>query len=235
MARSVSRRDGAKRMANLDIRIEADASSGDDRCRHRTAFDEWSDVIAGGVGDPAESSPPPLFAYGTLQHPEVLRSLLQHVPSKQPAVLRHHAVYALRNRPYPTCVVSMGSVTHGTLLQGLSHGDWWVLDVFEDPGYELSAVSVELEDGREVDALVYRSPEGESPPLAGAWSLRDFQTHHLMAYQQTCAQVREAALAGKRLPRRLNPKRGVDHGDPPPIDHVRPVSDSSSDGNSGSA
>lgn len=82
----------------------------------------------------------PLFTYGTLLFPEVLRALLGRVPQSQSASAAGWRVAALANRSYPGLVEAPGEISHGRLLTGLSSDEWRLLDNFEDRRYELRRI-----------------------------------------------------------------------------------------------
>ncbi|WP_406279865.1 gamma-glutamylcyclotransferase [Nocardia sp. NBC_00881] len=91
-----------------------------------------------GIGGPDHA----LFAYGTLQFPEVLTVLLGRVPSLEPAELTGWRAAVLPRRVYPGLVLASGELTPGAVLAGLSAAEWMILDAFEDDEYDLRRVRV---------------------------------------------------------------------------------------------
>ncbi|WP_217441328.1 gamma-glutamylcyclotransferase family protein [Nocardia barduliensis] len=84
-----------------------------------------------------------LFVYGTLQFPEVLRTLLGRVPPLEPAELIGWRAAALPRRIYPGLVAAPHSLTRGAVLSGLTAQEWAVLDAFEDDEYDLRRVRLD--------------------------------------------------------------------------------------------
>lgn len=122
----------------------------------------------------------PLFAYGTLQFPEVLGALLGRVPAASQASAPGWRAARLRGLSYPGLVPGAGPA-YGVLLTGLSPGEWRVIDAYEDAEYDLAPV--ELADG--VAALAYRYTRVDLV-LALDWSADDFVTRHLPAFARQC-------------------------------------------------
>ncbi|MGY1942183.1 gamma-glutamylcyclotransferase family protein [Nocardia asiatica] len=84
-----------------------------------------------------------LFVYGTLQFPEVLRTLIGRVPPLEPAELTGWRAATLPRRIYPGLVAAPGGLTRGAVLSGLTAQEWTVLDAFEDDEYDLRRVRLE--------------------------------------------------------------------------------------------
>lgn len=118
---------------------------------------------------------PPLFVYGTLRFPAVLRELLGRVPAMTPARAEGWRVAALDGRVYPGLVPGPGSAD-GLLLHGLTPAERATLDAYEGPEYQ--ARTIRLQDGGEALAYLWL---GETLPAD--WDPRDFETRHLGAYR----------------------------------------------------
>jgi gamma-glutamylcyclotransferase (GGCT)/AIG2-like uncharacterized protein YtfP len=123
----------------------------------------------------------PLFTYGTLLFPEVLRALMGRVPQSSTAYISGWRVVALKNRTYPGLVASPHGIAHGRLLTGLSAGEWRLLDNFEDPKYELRQVT--LLSGQ--DSLTYVWVD-DAVACSHAWDIESFTLTHLPAYVERC-------------------------------------------------
>lgn len=119
----------------------------------------------------------PLFAYGTLQVPEVLRALLGRVPAATPATAVGWRAAALTDRVYPGLVAMPGESVAGLLLTDLSAAEWRVIDAYEDDQYSLERIA--LRDGR--FGWTYRWTE-TATVADRAWSLADFRTRHLGSF-----------------------------------------------------
>jgi hypothetical protein len=114
------------------------------------------------------------FFYGTLMAPPVLHRVIwgsQTPPtpahasllSIRPAILHAHQRRHVRRADYPAVVPStQNSEVRGTLVEGLTDGDIWRLDIFEGDEYERRNVKVRVLEskGRAVDAD-HKDVEGE--------------------------------------------------------------------------
>lgn len=76
-----------------------------------------------------------LFAYGTLQHPAIIRHILGRIPDASPAVLRDYARYTIRGENYPGLVPEKNARTAGTLFFGILLEEWARLDSYESDLY----------------------------------------------------------------------------------------------------
>ncbi|MEU7138668.1 gamma-glutamylcyclotransferase family protein [Nocardia sp. NPDC046473] len=81
-----------------------------------------------------------LFAYGTLQFPEVLEVLIGRVPQRATATAPGWRVAALPGRVYPGLVPEPNALAHGVILNGLTAAEWQILDAFEDDEYDLRPI-----------------------------------------------------------------------------------------------
>lgn len=114
------------------------------------------------------------FFYGTLMAPPVLQRVIwgsQTPPtpahaallSIRPAILHAHQRRHVRGADYPAVIpFTQSSEVRGTLVEGLTDGDIWRLDIFEGGEYERQDVRVRVLDskGRAGDAEL-RDVEGE--------------------------------------------------------------------------
>ncbi|MEV0246220.1 gamma-glutamylcyclotransferase family protein [Nocardia sp. NPDC050712] len=123
-----------------------------------------------------------LFAYGTLQFPEVLTALLGRCPRLRSAELRGWRVAALPDRVYPGLVPDPGGLARGMLISGLDAAEWSVLDGFEDDEYDL--LPVDFATG---SAWTYVWTAAVEPEL---WHSTEFAAAHLAAFLPRCAQWR---------------------------------------------
>lgn len=127
--------------------------------------------------------PVDLFAYGSLQFPEVMRVLLGRTPPGRPAQAAGWRVAALPGRVYPALVPAPSTdLAAGQLVTGLHPAEWRILDAFEDQLYDLSRLT--LTDGRIAWAYVYSDGAGQT---AGEWDMHAFERDHLADYLKRCA------------------------------------------------
>ncbi|PXX54572.1 gamma-glutamyl AIG2-like cyclotransferase [Nocardia tenerifensis] len=117
-----------------------------------------------------------LFAYGTLQFPEVLEVLIDRVPSLTPTAAPGWRVAALTDRLYPGLVAAPSSVAHGVVLDDLTASEWAILDTFEDDEYDLRTISV-LDPPRTALTYVWTDVVGQA-----LWHPEVFIENHLPAF-----------------------------------------------------
>lgn len=77
-----------------------------------------------------------LFAYGTLELPEMVEAVTGRRLGSEPAWLPDHVRCLLRGRPYPGVVPRPGQRVPGRLLHALDAASLSRLDAFEGPEYE---------------------------------------------------------------------------------------------------
>jgi gamma-glutamylcyclotransferase (GGCT)/AIG2-like uncharacterized protein YtfP len=127
-----------------------------------------------------------IFAYGTLEAPEVVALVLGRTLPGVEARLDDFARHRVRGRLFPGIVPRTEAATPGTLLREASDADLARLDSFEGALYERRRVEVTLtartEDGRVLreEAWVYvvrREREGELSD--DAWSREQFDREWL--------------------------------------------------------
>lgn len=123
--------------------------------------------------------PEALFAYGSLQLPEVFEAVTLNKPEGTPAVLKHFQRTKLKGFGFPAILPVLGEETSGVFYPRLGADVWRRLDAFEDDFYERKAVAVQLADGSWGQASTYVLSETyRHLSRDEAWSLDDldFQT-----------------------------------------------------------
>lgn len=128
--------------------------------------------------------PAALFAYGTLRFPDVLRTLLDRVPSSSPATVAGWRVAAMRERVYPV-LVPAARTANGLLLTDLSRAEWHTLDAFEDPLYSLQRLATN--EGNHGWAYV---TDRDPAVLPNDWDIDAFADNELTAYIERCKRWR---------------------------------------------
>ncbi|MFH8371610.1 GNAT family N-acetyltransferase [Streptomyces sp. NPDC018031] len=126
------------------------------------------------------AAPGELFAYGSLQFPEVLRPLLGRVPESRPAALPGWRAAELADRLYPGLVPAAGDSAPGRLLTGLTVRERELLDAFEDDEYHLRRLP--LAGGRAAWTYVWRCGDVRD----GTWSADAFRARHLADFTARC-------------------------------------------------
>ncbi|UPX19913.1 uncharacterized protein EKO05_0010162 [Ascochyta rabiei] len=140
------------------------------------------------------------FFYGTLMAPPVLHRVIWGSPtpptpahaallSIRPAKLHAHQRRKVRHADYPAVVpAAPEDEVRGTLVEGLTDGDIWRLDIFEGHEYERQSVRVKVleakgragdaehkdVEGEEVDAQTYLWTAGEHRLETEEWDFDHF-------------------------------------------------------------
>jgi hypothetical protein len=145
------------------------------------------------------------FFYGTLMAPPVLHRVIwgsQNPPTPahasllqiRPAVLHAHQRRKVKHADYPAVLpAKQNSSVRGTLVEGLTDGDIWRLDIFEGSEYQRRKVTVRILDpakkqkddgeavtnevefeGAEVEAETYLWIAGAERLEAEEWDFAEF-------------------------------------------------------------
>ena len=122
------------------------------------------------------------ICYGSPDPSALQRSLLTISPS----ILHSYCRHRIRECDYPCIVPSPDSSVRGTLVQGLTEGDLWRLDIFEGGQYTRERVRVSLlkgsrdEEGKdsveseEVEAETYVWADNRQDLEEGEWDFAEF-------------------------------------------------------------
>ncbi len=94
------------------------------------------------LADSSTSARTALFAYGTLQLPQILQALLWRLPGSRPATLLGYRCGLLEGRCYPGIVPASGHRVVGRLLEGLTCEELQRLDDYEGDEYRRARVFV---------------------------------------------------------------------------------------------
>lgn len=130
---------------------------------------------------------PHLFAYGSLQLPEVFAAVTAQRKIGQPARIEGYARYRLKDLSYPGLVAECGAFTDGILYPDLDAEVWARLDRFEDVFYCRETLTVSVRELGEVSAEVYVVPSAELGLInRRPWSLEEFRQQHLSDFMRRC-------------------------------------------------
>jgi hypothetical protein len=129
------------------------------------------------------ADPAPLFVYGSLLFPDVVRVLIDRDPHRQPITVNGWRITALADQVYPTLVPHPGVNATGELLTDLTPDEWRTLDAFENPDYQLARI--QHHTGH---AWTYAATHPLDPK---PWKRQTFDTEHLAAYLTRCAAWRQ--------------------------------------------
>lgn len=118
-----------------------------------------------------------LFAYGSLQLPEVFEAVTRLPRAGCPAVLRGFRRTKLKGFGFPAILADDSLETSGILYHSIENVGWQRLDAFEDDFYERKRVTIELADGGSCLAWTYVLAERfHHLCLDEPWSLDDLDS-----------------------------------------------------------
>jgi gamma-glutamylcyclotransferase (GGCT)/AIG2-like uncharacterized protein YtfP len=124
-----------------------------------------------------------LFCYGTLQVPEVIKSVTGRTYQGQTATVRDYAIYKVKNAEYPGIIHSSDSEIEGILYADVSDEDLKVLDLFESDLYRRQLLGVVLADGSTCKAWCYViRDKNKSLLTTDTWRLEDFLDNGLESF-----------------------------------------------------
>ncbi|MGH3903652.1 MAG: gamma-glutamylcyclotransferase family protein [Pseudonocardiaceae bacterium] len=151
-----------------------------------------------------------LFVYGTLVIDQVIRALIDRVPTHEPVIAQGWRVAQLPDRLYPGLVPDRCQAP-GRLYTDLTTREWATLDAFEDPTYALTTLEV-LPGPR--PALAYIWPDEHVSGTLDRQQLERNRSHSLRRTMRSLAPAlrTEADAHPIRLrPVRLTAQRGPAH------------------------
>lgn len=141
-----------------------------------------------------------LFAYGTLELPELLRALTGQTYQSMPALLQEHRRAMVRDRGYPAVTPARAAALRGRLYLDLSEASWRIVDAFEGDEFERRSVVVLDSRGERIPAQVYVLRQGLNHLLTSeVWDMRRFRKQHFARYLAACTDLRRAhAVLGRK-------------------------------------
>jgi gamma-glutamylcyclotransferase (GGCT)/AIG2-like uncharacterized protein YtfP len=116
--------------------------------------------------------------------PEVIETLIGRVPTSQPARLVGYRRQPVKFHVFPGLTKARKNfTTTGVLYSGLGGYDMHCLDWFEGPQYYRETCTVEADDGKQYNAVVYLwiSPVSELE-VDTPWSYENFRENHMERY-----------------------------------------------------
>jgi hypothetical protein len=150
-----------------------------------------------------------LFCYGTLTIPAVMGALLDRTPPSVTGTCPGWRAAGLEGLPYPGLVrhhvpagAGASSGAPGRLYMDLTDHEWQVLDAFENPGYEVAVVDVDVDVGMDSGtqaeaggfvtkaALAYRWPRLDTV-LPHDWTLKSMDDETMEEYLEGCVTWRK--------------------------------------------
>jgi gamma-glutamylcyclotransferase (GGCT)/AIG2-like uncharacterized protein YtfP len=128
-----------------------------------------------------------LFAYGTLQIPEVMQAMTGACFPARPARLVDYARYRIAGCAYPGVRLEPAAVTDGVLYGEVDTAALRRLDEFEDDFYRRETLTVLAESGVPVEAEVYVIlPEHYRILVDRPWDLDEFRWTALPEFLVRC-------------------------------------------------
>ncbi len=123
-----------------------------------------------------------VYAYGTLQEPDVFRLIVGRSIAGAAALLEGHARFRLRNKVYPAIVAQPGQSVPGLLYTGVTTAELARLDEYEGPLYERRELRVSSA-GTETLAFTYVLSDRARHLLSPEpWDIEQFRREHLASY-----------------------------------------------------
>jgi len=117
-----------------------------------------------------------LFAYGTLQHPDIISYVIGRIPDGEPGILHNFARYSIKGENFPGLLPKAESQTDGTLFRDIKGQEWTRLDEYESDLYERQTVELHLSSGERVKAEAYVIPPENTHFLTEKlWSLDEYK------------------------------------------------------------
>jgi len=130
-----------------------------------------------------------LFAYGTLQFPQVLRALTARSLPGEPATLDGYARFLVRGAHYPGIVPRADTRTGGVLWRGVTDADLKVLDRFEGDLYERVVVDAVTRDGPRRAWCYVVAPRQRQRLTGEPWTNEHFAANHLAGYLRRLSRM----------------------------------------------
>lgn len=124
---------------------------------------------------------PPLFAYGTLQFPELFAAVAGRLGSAEPAELHGYRRRALRGVAFPGIWPCAGASVHGVLWCGLDADSWRRIDAYESEIYLRRRVRVLVEGDERAAETYVVAPAYRSRMARADWQAERFVAEHLAA------------------------------------------------------
>ncbi len=117
-----------------------------------------------------------IFAYGTLQFPDIIAAVTGRPLAGRPAVLDGYARFGIHNEPFPGIVPSEPHQVEGVLYTGIMPAERRRIDIFEGEPYYREAVQVRLpEDGTSIEAVTYViRPHWRTVMSTAGWDPEEF-------------------------------------------------------------
>lgn len=130
-----------------------------------------------------------LFAYGTLEIPQVMKAVTGRTFPTQAALLPDYARYLLQGQPYPGIFRSRRSQVGGILHEGVDADSLALLDLFEGEFYRRENVRVLTSSREPAEAVSFVVPPEHHPLITRVpWDREAFVARHLDGFLAYCLE-----------------------------------------------
>jgi gamma-glutamylcyclotransferase (GGCT)/AIG2-like uncharacterized protein YtfP len=126
----------------------------------------------------------PLFAYGTLMFPAVVKSVIGRIPDSRPGVINGYQRLKVAGESFPGLIREEGKSVQGLVYSSITGEEWERLTAFEDDFYELQEVTVECPETN-VSALAFLVPPSRKSILSDkTWDPDFVRESHVAAKER---------------------------------------------------
>lgn len=126
-----------------------------------------------------------LFAYGTLQASDVMKTVIGEIRRGVSGHLTGYARYSVKGTEYPGIIASPNHETPGILYSDISEEKFQILDRFEGEYYERQLLKIELSDGPTTNAWAYVFRDEYKNLLSGEfWDYEEFLKSGLDSFME---------------------------------------------------
>ncbi len=123
-----------------------------------------------------------LYAYGTLQVPDIIALIVGGGLVGQPARLTGYARYRIIDRVYPAIVAAAGEEVSGVAYPDLTAPELERLDLYEGEIYERREVEVSIGETSVAACTYVLRAEHLGRLSTEPWDLAHFEREHLASY-----------------------------------------------------
>jgi hypothetical protein len=110
----------------------------------------------------------PLFAYGSLMFPAIIKTVIGRIPESHPGVVKGYRRLVVTGESFPGLIRANDGSTEsvqGLVYLDLTREEWKRIIAFEDDFYELSGVAVDC-SGEKLSALAFIVPPSQKALLS---------------------------------------------------------------------
>ncbi|XP_057865047.2 AIG2-like protein D isoform X2 [Cryptomeria japonica] len=133
-----------------------------------------------------------VFVYGSLMADEVVKVLLNRIPSAAPALLPGQR-HSIRERVYPAIIPAEKDKVNGKVLLSLADHELDILDKFEDVDYKRTLEEVIVLDNEkqqnsssQLKAYTYVWADVNDKDLYGEWNFEAWKDSHMKDFVKMC-------------------------------------------------